>query len=159
MQESMGWDVGQKLRYLRMQRHITQEALAEHVHLVSQAHVSNMETGRFEPSLDVLLALSNLFRVQLDYFLNDGLPPDTAEHYHRPGDDLLAMQHFGPTLARLRRTAGLTQTQLANQLGLAAHAHISFLERGRKQPSPDLALRAAQLFAVPLDQLFQAPAL
>jgi len=48
----MGRGLGQKLRYLRTRSRLTQAALSQRLHLASHSHVSNLETGRFEPSLD-----------------------------------------------------------------------------------------------------------
>jgi transcriptional regulator with XRE-family HTH domain len=53
----------------------------------------------------------------------------------------------------LRRQAQLTQGQLAQQLGLVAHVHISLLERGRKLPSPELFVQIADILGVTTDNL------
>lgn len=158
MWESMGWSFGQKLRLLRLRHKLTQAELAHRLRLASHAHVSNLENGRFEPSLDVILAVANLFDVPLAYWLRETIPSDAAEDpsVQRPKQAVLSMATFGANLARLRTTAGLTQTQLADQLGLTSHAHISFLESGSKQPSVALILRIADRFAIDADLLFES---
>ncbi len=40
----------------------------------------------------------------------------------------------------LRLTAGLTQREMANQLGVKS-SHVAYLENGRRSPSGDLILR------------------
>lgn len=60
---------------------------------------------------------------------------------------------FGAKLRYLRHQHGQTQADVARQLGLASHTHISHLEAGRKFPSLDLAVQIAHLFGVTIDYL------
>ncbi|MBX0329001.1 helix-turn-helix domain-containing protein [Oscillochloris sp. ZM17-4] len=149
----MGQIFGQKLRYLRTRSQLTQVELAQQLQLASHAHVSNLEAGRFEPSLEMIVAVAEIFAVRVEYLILDRLPADAAEEHQREGSASARSAHyFGPRLAQLRIEAGNTQAQLADQL-LAAQAHISFLESGKKLPSVDLLLRVADLFGVPVDAL------
>lgn len=66
------------------------------------------------------------------------------------------MSHsFATKLRHLRRQQNLTQTQLARQLALTSHTHISHLESGRKSPSLDLVLRVGRYFGVTTDYLLR----
>jgi len=146
---------GQKLRHLREQHGMTQVELAQRLQDISQAHLSNLETGRFAPSLDLVTLLATTFGVTTDYLLRDSIPVDaddacisrSAHHAH------VSAAFFSTRLRTLRQQAQLTQGQLARQLGLAAHAHISLLERGRKSPSPELVVQIADILGVPTDML------
>ena len=160
MRESMGWRFGQKLRYLRTRSQLTQAELARSLQLASHAHISNLEASRFEPSLDVIVAVAVLFDVRVDYLMREELPQEAAEEqlYQRSADEKIGVAFFGLNLSQLRVQADLTQVQLAEQLGLAAHAHISFLESSKKQPSVELIVRIAAFFGVAIDQLLRAPA-
>ena len=60
---------------------------------------------------------------------------------------------FGAKLRHLRKTHGLTQLDLSQQLALAAHAHISLLERGHSEASLDMVLQIADIFGVTTDYL------
>jgi transcriptional regulator with XRE-family HTH domain len=62
---------------------------------------------------------------------------------------------FGDKLRELRRAQGITQTDLAHQLGLATHAQVSHLETGRSAPSLDVVVRAADFFSVTTDYLLR----
>jgi transcriptional regulator with XRE-family HTH domain len=62
-------------------------------------------------------------------------------------------RQFGAKLRHLRLQRRLTQTELADQLQLASHAHVNNLEAGRRAPSLDLVLRVATIFAVTTDYL------
>lgn len=64
----------------------------------------------------------------------------------------------GERIKVLRKNAGLTQEQLAEQVGLDAR-HLSRLEVGRHFPSLDSLERIAQVLNVPLTEFFQFPEL
>ena len=157
MWESMGCLFGQKLRYLRTRNKLTQVELAQQLQLASHAHVSNLEHSRFEPSLDLVISVAQLFTVPIEVLVRD--ESSIEENAGNALDELsigttsLDAHSFGPNLTRLRTQAKKTQAQLAEQLGLAAHAHVSFLESGKKLPSIDLLLRVAEVFDVSTDML------
>lgn len=62
---------------------------------------------------------------------------------------------FGEKLRALRTEHQLTQAQLAEQLGLATQSHLSYLERGKSEPSVALAVRAAGILGVTVDYLLR----
>ncbi|MDE7162638.1 MAG: helix-turn-helix domain-containing protein [Clostridia bacterium] len=59
---------GERLKYLRTERGIGQNLLAEHLQL-SNASVSYWETGKQIPSAEVIFKLANYFDVSADYLL------------------------------------------------------------------------------------------
>ena len=61
-------DCSQKLRMLRESRHLTQLQVANFVG-VSKAMISAYETAIKTPSIDVLIRLSHLFGVTIDYLV------------------------------------------------------------------------------------------
>jgi transcriptional regulator with XRE-family HTH domain len=63
------------------------------------------------------------------------------------------MKRFGEKLRTLRKRRGMTLRELANQLGFRSHGYMGDLERGRKKPSLELAIKMADLFELSLDQL------
>ena len=56
----------------------------------------------------------------------------------------------------LRTERGLTQAQLAAELGVTRQTVIA-IEQGRYSPSLEMAFQIAQVFGVPLDEVFQYP--
>ena len=57
----------------------------------------------------------------------------------------------------LRFAAGeMTQADLARQIGVTRQTIIA-IEQGRYSPSLEMAFQIAQVFGVPLDQVFQYP--
>lgn len=61
---------------------------------------------------------------------------------------------FGDKLRRLRHLRGVTQSELAQQLGLEAQSHIAKLEHG-VAPSLDVVVRVAQRLGVSIDYLLR----
>ena len=56
-------------------------------------------------------------------------------------------------IAMLRAERGISRRQLAEALGVH-YQTIGYLERGEYNPSLDLALRAAEFFALPVEAIF-----
>ena len=59
---------------------------------------------------------------------------------------------FGNRLKELRKQAGLTQQQLANQIGLSKTV-ISYYELHTRTPSPEIIIKLAAVFHVSSDYL------
>ena len=59
---------GARIRELRIAKNLTQDDLAEHMN-VSHGFISLIESGKRGCSVDVLIALSNLFGVSIDYLV------------------------------------------------------------------------------------------
>lgn len=67
------------------------------------------------------------------------------------------IQRLGDKVRHLRETAGLSQSELAVQLGLSGRSkgYISELESGKKKATIELVLRIAQYFGVTTDYLLR----
>ena len=59
---------------------------------------------------------------------------------------------FGRKLKTLRKQAGLTQKQLATQLGITKSV-VSFYELQTRSPSPDVLAKLSMIFNVSVDYL------
>ena len=57
---------------------------------------------------------------------------------------------LGARIAALRREAGLSQTELAQKLGISASA-VGMYEQSRREPSVQMLLRLADEFGVSVD--------
>lgn len=146
-----------KLHYLRTQRHMTQTDLARLLALARPAHISNLEAGRREPSLSLVVQVAEIFEVTIEHLIRDKQSITDATRYLEQGllPHKQVAQRFGEKLRFLRTQADLTQVELARQLTLSAHTHISFLESGRKYPSIELVLKIADRFEVTSDYLLR----
>lgn len=67
--------LGERLRELREQRRLTGRAAATYLE-ISGAHVSDIESGKSLPSLDLLTRLAGFYRTTSDYLL--GLSDDPS---------------------------------------------------------------------------------
>ena len=77
-------------------------------------------------------------------------PANMARPTTRRGTD------FGQRLADARKTAGLTQHQFADKLGVSQQM-IDYYERRARNPTADFVRRAAALLNVSADTLLGAP--
>ena len=59
---------------------------------------------------------------------------------------------LGARIAALRREAGLSQTELAQELGISASA-IGMYEQSRREPSAQMLVQLAKKFGVSVDYL------
>jgi transcriptional regulator with XRE-family HTH domain len=65
---------GAKLRHLRKTQSMTQATLVHRLGMRSQSHISLLESGRNQPSIELVLQLADLFSVTTDYLLRDDIP-------------------------------------------------------------------------------------
>ena len=95
---------GEKIRWLREDKGITQTELGKEVHM-TQRKISYMECDRYEPSLTDIIELCVFFRVSADYLLgltdddpflrqrnNDLLTPENQRFLHKLENLLLLDQ-------------------------------------------------------------------
>jgi transcriptional regulator with XRE-family HTH domain len=148
---------GDKVRYLRLQRELTQAELAQRVTLASHAQVNHLESGRRLPSLERVMALANTLEIQTDYLLRDEIPLENAEQYRASSKMHLTTMPglFGDKIRFLRKKHGINQTTLTNQLQIVSQTFVSRLESGKRVPSPELVVRIADLFGVTTDYLLR----
>ena len=62
--------LGKRIRKIRIERHLTQEQLAEACEL-STAHIGHIERGTRALSIESLITISNVLEVSTDYLLLD----------------------------------------------------------------------------------------
>lgn len=58
----------EKLKALRLKHNLTQEELGEKLCL-SRTSISNYEHGKFEPDINTIIAISDLFKISIDELL------------------------------------------------------------------------------------------
>lgn len=62
--------IGQRIREIRISKHMTQEFLANSVD-VNVSHISNIETNKVKVSLSLLVCICNVLNVTVDYILGN----------------------------------------------------------------------------------------
>ena len=66
---------GERIRQLRKTKGMTQEQLAGKLH-IGERHLRRIEAGEKGPSVDILVEISTLFSVSLDYIIIGKRPKD-----------------------------------------------------------------------------------
>lgn len=76
-------DIGKNIRTLRMQQNMTQDTLAEKLFVTRQT-VSNYETGKSRPDIDMLLKIAEILQVDIHVILyGPGIHPDRRKELIR----------------------------------------------------------------------------
>lgn len=78
--------IGQKIKEWRRYLHITQEAIANYLD-VNPSHISNIECGRANPSLTVLVRIANFLECSVDCFIGHEYMFDANAHKPETLDD------------------------------------------------------------------------
>src|SRR5687767_13323328 len=101
---------GEKLRHLRRQQGMTQLDLAHRLALASHGHITNLETSRDVPSLDLVLRVARLFGVATDYLLRSAIPVEevVTSAVELTANTMVLPHHFGKKLRTLRLQHALT---------------------------------------------------
>ena len=70
---------GQKLRQLRKSRQMTQVELAQALEYAAYSYVSEIESGKKDPTVDFVIKVARLFEVTTDQLLRDELDVFTPQ--------------------------------------------------------------------------------
>lgn len=119
-----------KLKELRKLARLSQQEVASFLGITSQAY-GHYERGDRTPDPQTLKKLAEYFGVTVDYLLQ-------SENNLR--------------LKQLRKERKLTQTDVANVLGITYQAYAHY-EKGRHQPDPQSLKKLADFFDVSVDYL------
>lgn len=79
--------IGQRIKEKRKDMNISQVQMANYLHF-SYQHISNIERGITGISLDLLIRISDLLQVSVDYLLQDNL----KQPYH--GEDIFFISNM-----------------------------------------------------------------
>lgn len=86
--------IGKRIAEARINRNITQEHLEE-LSGLSVSTISRIETGKYMPTIENLLKLSEILDVGLDYFLYDLLPHNKDIQSPAIQDEISIMNQMG----------------------------------------------------------------
>lgn len=82
--------LGYRIRQIRISRHISQQQMAKKLNFSLQ-HIGNVERGIAHPSLDLLVDISNVLNISIDYLLQDSLNQNIVG---KPGNIISDVQYF-----------------------------------------------------------------
>lgn len=71
---------GEKLRTLRKRQGLTMNELAPNLGFTSQSYISEIETGKKMPSIELIIKIARFFDVSLDQLMLDELDLDLDEN-------------------------------------------------------------------------------
>lgn len=80
--------IGERIRYFRTQKKMSQEDLGFEVNL-NRAHISNIENGRYSLTLDSLIDIANSLDVSVDDILGDAVEKSASTFISEPDHLLL----------------------------------------------------------------------
>ena len=78
--------IGLKIKERRRMQGITQEYIANLLD-VNPSHISNIECGRANPSLTVLVKIANILKCSIDFFINGEYTYKTDKEKEKTLDD------------------------------------------------------------------------
>ena len=85
--------IGQQIRKRRLECGITQEAIANQLD-VNPSHISNIENGRANPSLTVLIRIANILECSVDFFIeHEYTYPRDCKQQHTIDDEIIKRLH------------------------------------------------------------------
>jgi len=64
---------GEKLRYLRQQQGLSLRKLASELDMGAHSHLAHIETGKNQPTANLILKIARFFDVSIDLLMKDEL--------------------------------------------------------------------------------------
>jgi len=160
---------GNRIKELRQQAGLNQRVVARLVG-IDFSYLSKIEKGLVVPAREVILKLAEVLSGSTDELLTlaGKLPSDIIEQLHNNPAMLKSLRNgrvgksragavngtsFGRTLKELREKAGMSQSELADELGIS-FTYLSKIENGiRPAPSEKLIYRLAEILHADSDEL------
>lgn len=155
-----------RITYLRKKSEMSQSQLAEYLNVTPSA-IGMYEQGRRVPVLEVLLSLSRLFGVSLDYLITgeESMQHSPEELKFLSHRDILAKKQQGATmlitdlnaigkrLLTIRKAQRLTQSEVAAAAGISGRSYAD-IERGEANMRIETMLRICHVLHITPDALF-----
>lgn len=136
----------ERLKALRKEAGLTQKDMARNFG-TSQPSYQQWESGKRTPNSDNLEKLANFFNVSTDYLIGLSDTKTTAQAIEIPNTSTFAQR-----LKALRKEAGLTQKEIAEQLGIKQPTYAQW-ENGRVKPKAETLEKFSNFFNVSTDYL------
>lgn len=131
-----------KIREARENKRLTQTKLAQIVG-AEQSHISRIETGKFQPSLNLLEKICQALNLSYEEMLEVGNYKEEEES-----------SKLGVRIRRARRSKRLTQTELA-QLVAISTGGISKIETGKYQPSKEMLEKICYILGLSYEEMLK----
>lgn len=142
----------EKLKMLRKKKGLTQQEVAELVH-VERGVYTNWELGNRNPNYENLSMLACIFDVSIDYLLGDYLEISKERYLKLKKTKRRKKNLFSERLKELRKKRGYTQSELAEYMNMRQGSYTKW-ETGMTEPRIENLIKLADLLEVSLDWLF-----
>lgn len=150
---------GKRLEYVRVQKNLTKRDAANNLKITPQS-ITSWEQGKSSPNLQMLIKLSNLLEVPLDFLLQGKAiylrptPKVELNQLELPTREQLLskQQQFANQLKAKRLDANLSRGKLATELNVAPLVIYKW-ETARALPSPASLVKVLEYFDLTFDQL------
>ena len=142
----------EKLKMLRKKKGLTQQEVAELVH-VGRGVYTNWELGNRNPNYENLSMLACIFDVSIDYLLGDYLEISKERYLKLKKQKEEKKNLFSVRLKELRLRHGFNQEELAKQIGIKQNSYSDW-EHGKCKPNYEKLEKIADFFGVSLDWFF-----
>lgn len=160
--------LSKQITYLRKNNGMSQSRLAAELN-VSPSAIGMYEQGRRVPEMPMLVSLSRIFGVSLDYLIlgEEFVHSPPSELHSATPHDILALSNkqvgivmlitdltvLGARLREIRKSRKLSQTELATAAGISGKAYAD-IERGTSNMRVETMLRICQALHISPDEIF-----
>ena len=131
-----------KIREARENKRLTQTKLAQIVG-AEQSHISRIETGKFQPSLNLLEKICQALNLSYEEMLEVGNYKEEEES-----------SKLGVRIRQARKAKRLTQKKLAQIVGVT-RVNISAIEKGKHQPSMGLLEKICYVLGLSYEEMLE----
>lgn len=137
-----------RLTQLRKSRGLTRISVGKDLN-IGRASLYNYENGINEPSLEIWIKLADFYKVPVGYIQGYTDIPELDKKLEIGNDKKIELSN---RLRELRKSKGLTQTQLQDKLDINRGTLASY-EKGTTLPSYENGTKLADFYGVPVDYL------
>jgi len=135
------------IKTLREEKGLSRKEFAQKLG-VSPSSISNVESGRFAPGINLLEKISNVFDIPINQLANQVTETQDQADIYSERDRLI-----GQKIKYYRVLYDITQEELAKKLGYTAPAAISMIERGQRGISKQKLLKFCQLLDIHISDI------
>ncbi len=132
-----------RLKEMRKERNMTQQQLAEQLHISPQVY-SRYEKGDREMPISLLMEISNLFGVSVDYLLDSDTITEDEEVRKMYKKFVELLQKNNTTAYQVSKATGVSQSTLSDW------------KTGRATPKVDKLCKIAEYFGVTINYLLDS---
>lgn len=132
----------EKLKVLRKKQGLTQNSLSNMLN-ISQGAYANWESGKRQPSYEILSMLACIFDVSIDFLLSEYIEI-SKERLLKLKAEREKMKVFPKRLKELRKKKKLTQIELGEKVGVKQSAYGKW-ENGKCEPNLETLLKLASI--------------